>query len=464
MHAIVLNTGTELLLGDVQDAHLAFIACQVFPLGLRIVERRTVSDGVAIRETLAEIFPRAEILFVTGGLGPTTDDVTREAAAELLGLKLIRDPEVMSAILERFATRGIQFTARVERQAFVPAGAEVLPNRSGTAPGLYLRANLNPHIRSPHLFLLPGPPRELQPMFERSVMPILHSIVPPSNSLECRIYHVTGIGESLVEEAIGERISVISGVELGYCSRPGDVDVRIIGEFSMLEQADEIIRTTLGDSIYSMNEATLEEVIVELLTKRRETLSLAESCTGGLLANRITNVPGASSAFLAGYVVTVNEYLSLELIVTNKSATEKFEFENCLHTYFFVEDIAAISLHGLKGVTYLDKTANQVEKVEAEEAIRISSEVDRTYLNATSAVEIRDARAGRAIRVEKKNSASTVVWNPWIAKAQQMTDFGNEEYRNMVCVESGNVASNKIVLGPRETSWLKVKLSTAPLA
>ena len=303
MHAIVLNTGTELLLGDVQDAHLAFIARQIFPLGLRIEERRTVSDSVAIRETLAEIFPRAEILFVTGGLGPTTDDITREAAAELLGLKLIRDPEVMSAILERFATRGIQFTARVERQAFVPAGAEVLPNRSGTAPGLYLRANLNPHFRSPHLFLLPGPPRELQPIFERSVMPILHSIVPPSNSLECRIYRITGIGESLVEEAIGERISAISGVELGYCSRPGDVDVRIIGKSNMLEQADKII----GDSIYSMSEATLEEVIVELLTKRRETLSLAESCTGGLLANRITNVPGASRVLLGGYVVYSNQ-------------------------------------------------------------------------------------------------------------------------------------------------------------
>jgi nicotinamide-nucleotide amidase len=307
MHAIVLNTGTELLLGDVQDAHLAFIARQVFPLGLRIEERRTVSDGVAIRETLAEIFPRAKILFVTGGLGPTTDDITREAAAELLGIKLIRDPEVMSAILERFATRGIQFTTRVERQAFVPTGAEVLPNRSGTAPGLYLRANLNPHILSPHLFLLPGPPRELQPMFERSVMPILHSIVPPSNSLECHIYHITGIGESLVEEAIGERISAISGVELGYCSRPGDVDVRIIGESNMLEQADQIIRTTLGDSIYSISEATLEEVIVKLLTKRKETLALAESCTGGLLANRITNVPGASTALLAGYVVYSNQ-------------------------------------------------------------------------------------------------------------------------------------------------------------
>ncbi|HEY2625290.1 MAG TPA: CinA family nicotinamide mononucleotide deamidase-related protein [Candidatus Udaeobacter sp.] len=322
MRVVLLNTGTELLLGDVQDAHLAFIARQIFPLGLRIEEGRTVSDGSGIREALVEIFPRAKILFVTGGLGPTTDDVTREAAAELLGLKLIRDPEVMSAILERFAIRGIQFTARVERQAFVPTGAEVLPNENGTAPGLYLRANVNPRIRSPDLFLLPGPPRELQPMFRRWVMPILRSVHPPSKSLECRIYRIIGIGESLVEAAIGERISAIPDIELGYCSRPGDVDVRIIGESGVIEQADKIIRTTLGGAIYSTSEATLEEVIVELLTKRKETVALAESCTGGLLANRITNVPGASAVLLAAYVPYANQ-AKIDLLDVDQKLIER---------------------------------------------------------------------------------------------------------------------------------------------
>ena len=323
MRVVLLNTGTELLLGDVQDAHLAFIARQIFPLGLRIEERRTVSDGSGIRQTLAEIFPRAEILFVTGGLGPTTDDITREAAAELLGLKLIRDPKVMSAISERLATRGIQFTARVERQAFVPTGAEVLPNENGTAPGLYLRANLSPHVLSSHLFLLPGPPRELQPMFRRWVMPILRSVHPPSKSLECRIYGITGIGESLVEEAIGEKISEIPEIELGYCSRPGDVDVRIIGESGVIEQADKIIRTTLGESIYSTSEATLEEVIVELLMKRKETVALAESCTGGLLAHRITNVPGASAVLLAAYVPYANE-AKIDLLDVDQKLIEQY--------------------------------------------------------------------------------------------------------------------------------------------
>src|SRR6266550_4171988 len=307
MRTAILNTGTELLLGDVQDAHLAFIAREIFPLGLRIEERRTVPDGQAIRDALAELFLRAEILFVTGGLGPTSDDITREMVAGLLGLELHQHPQLLASLRQRLQTRGIEWTSVIARQADVPAGAKILPNENGSASGLYLKANINSHIASPHLFALPGPPRELQPMFGRSVMPILHSIVRPSKPFECRIYHVTGIGESLVEEAIGEKISAISGVELGYCSRPGDVDVRIIGESSALGRADKIIRTTLGDSIYSMSEATLEEVIVELLTKRRETLSLAESCTGGLLTNRITNVPGASATLLAGYVVYSNQ-------------------------------------------------------------------------------------------------------------------------------------------------------------
>src|SRR5262249_21931835 len=132
-------------------------------------------------------------------------------------------------------------------------------------------------------------------------------------------------------------------------------------------------------------------------------------------------------------------HLGLELIVTNTSKASKLEFEECLHTYFAVEDITATSVAGLKGVSYLDKTASFAKKSETEEAIRISSEVDRVYLDTKGTVEIRDEQLKRVIRVEKENSSSTVVWNPWIAKAQAMVDFGNEEYQKMVCVESGNV-------------------------
>lgn len=167
--------------------------------------------------------------------------------------------------------------------------------------------------------------------------------------------------------------------------------------------------------------------------------------------------------FTADYVVTVNESLRLELTVVNQSVTDSLEFENCLHTYFAVDDISAVAITGLKGAAYLDKVENFAQKVETQDAIRIASEVDRVYLDTTATVEIQDARFGRRIRVEKEGAASTVVWNPWVQKSQQLPDFGNEDYRNMVCVESGNVASNRIVLAPGDRSTLIVKLSSAPL-
>jgi D-hexose-6-phosphate mutarotase len=180
---------------------------------------------------------------------------------------------------------------------------------------------------------------------------------------------------------------------------------------------------------------------------------------------RLPDYPEASSfpAFTVEYIVTVNEFLTLQLDVTNKSPDEILSFENCLHTYFEVGDVTAISIKGLKGVSYLDKVEGFSQKTEREEGIRIRSEVDRVYLNTTSAVDILDERFGRRIRVEKEGSLSTVVWNPWIGKSQQMPDFGNEEYEHMVCVESGNVASNMIKLAPGDTSTLTVKLSSSAL-
>jgi nicotinamide-nucleotide amidase len=318
MRAALINTGTELLLGDVQDAHLAFIAREIFPLGLRIEERRTIPDSEAIRHALAELFPRCEILFVTGGLGPTSDDITREMVAESLGLELHQDAQLLSSLRKRLQIRGTKWAPGIARQSEVPAGAQVLPNENGSAPGFYLSANVNARIQSPHVFVLPGPPRELQPMFRKYSMPILRSLVPPSALLERRLYSIARMGESLVEEAIGEKVLAIPGIELGYCARPGEVEVRIIGKAKAIEQADAIIRSALGDAIFSTGDETLEEVIVKLLTKRKQTLATAESCTGGLLANRITNVPGASMIFVAGYVCYANRAKTDMLDVDSK--------------------------------------------------------------------------------------------------------------------------------------------------
>jgi nicotinamide-nucleotide amidase len=321
MRTVLLNTGTELLAGDVHDTHLAFIAREIFSLGLRIEERRTVGDGPAIGETLGELFSRAEIIFVTGGLGPTSDDITRDVVAELLGLKLEENAKLLASLKERLKARGIKWVSSIVRQAQVPEGAQILPNENGSASGLYLKENINPTIRSPHIFLLPGPPRELQPMFRASVTSILRSIVKGPPRFERRFYKIASMGESLIEEAIGKKVLAIPGIELGYCARPGEVDVRIIGERGALDQADQVVRAELGHAIFSTGDESLEEVLVKLLTKKKQTLAIAESCTGGLLANRITNVAGASAVLLAGYICYANE-VKIDILGVNPKLIE----------------------------------------------------------------------------------------------------------------------------------------------
>lgn len=181
---------------------------------------------------------------------------------------------------------------------------------------------------------------------------------------------------------------------------------------------------------------------------------------------RLPDCPEASSfpPFTADYVITVSESLKLQLIVTNNAAEDPLTFESAFHTYFEVGDVTAISIHGLKGVSYLDKVANFAQRTETEDAIRISSEVDRIYLNTTTPLEIHDPRFGRKIRIEKQGSNSTVVWNPWVGRSQQMPDFGNDEYQRMVCVETGNVSANEITLAPGRSCTLGTTLSILPLA
>ena len=178
------------------------------------------------------------------------------------------------------------------------------------------------------------------------------------------------------------------------------------------------------------------------------------------------HLPQGADAEFAGltadYTVTVGKTLELQLRVTNSPPSAELTFEDCLHTYFAVGDISSVSLTGLKGVKYLDKVDGFAKKKETAPAIKISSEVDRVYHDTTAAVEIRDTKLRRKIRVEKRGSRSTVVWNPWTAKAKEMADFGDDEYKRMVCVESGNVAKNHITLGPGKSATLAVKLSTAP--
>jgi glucose-6-phosphate 1-epimerase len=172
---------------------------------------------------------------------------------------------------------------------------------------------------------------------------------------------------------------------------------------------------------------------------------------------------GVWPSFSAYYIVTVTDQLHLQLIVTNLSPDQPFAFENCLHTYFAVGDIRQVAVVGLEGTQYLDKVLDFAPQTESAEAIRIAGEVDRVYLDTTGPVQILDPRLRRKIIIEKNGSDSTVVWNPWIAKAQQMPDFGNDEYQQMICVESGNVARNKLTLLPGHSAVLGVQISSTPI-
>jgi nicotinamide-nucleotide amidase len=298
----ILNTGTELLFGSVINTHLSFLAQQLFPLGLRVQRQSTVPDGDPIRDAIRESATRCDVILVTGGLGPTSDDVTREIISELTGRPLLYDDTIFRKISERFKKRGLKMTDRIARQAHVPEGATVLPNDQGTAPGIYIPARNG----IPHLFLFPGPPRELRPMFNTYALPLLRSLAG-NHDLHARTYRTTGIGESQVERMVGNRLLAIPGLELGYCARMGEVDVRVIGSRSAVDAAGELIEGELGPYILTTEDKELEDVVVELLTANKATLAIAESCTGGLLANRITDVPGSSLVFVEGNVTYSND-------------------------------------------------------------------------------------------------------------------------------------------------------------
>lgn len=306
MRLEVVNTGTELLLGKVVNTHAAYFGQELFKLGLRVQRQTTIPDGAEIRAMLAEAFPRCDVILVTGGLGPTSDDITREIVAEMLGRTLRLDESVLATIHEMFRLRGLKQNPSNDRQAMVPEGAVVLANPHGTAPGLHLPAD--PAAGSPHLFLLPGPPRELKPMFAGLVFPALARLLGEGAPPPCwRNFRIYGVGESALASTLEPLLAGMAGLELGYCARLGEVDLRLIGTEAAVEAAAAMVRREFPRQIVVESEASIEQVVVDLLAERGETVATAESCTGGLVASTITDVPGSSAVFHRGYVTYSNE-------------------------------------------------------------------------------------------------------------------------------------------------------------
>jgi nicotinamide-nucleotide amidase len=313
----IVNTGSELMLGRVLNTHQQWLCRRLADLGYVVSRQMSVPDiGPQIQQVVGESLSRADLVITTGGLGPTSDDITRDLIAQLLHRKLCEDAEVLKHLERFFKARKRKMPERVRVQSLVPEGATMLPNQHGTAPGLAMEVRPNPFRsdgKASWLIVLPGPRRELRPMFDNQVAPLLESVLPTEWAFICRTLRTTGVPESIVEEKVGSRLSPLNeaGLELGYCANAGQVDVRLSARGQngarLLREAEHIVREELGSSIYGVDDDELEDVIVRLLTERKQTLAIAESCTGGCIANRITNVPGASVVFLAGLVTYSNE-------------------------------------------------------------------------------------------------------------------------------------------------------------
>lgn len=321
MRIEILNTGTELLLGNTLNTHGAWFGRELFKLGLRVGRQVTVPDGDAIRESLSEAVGRADVVIVTGGLGPTSDDLTREITAEVLGLELILDEAGLRSLEAFFAARGRPMVEANRKQAMSPVGADILPNPNGTAPGVYVPPRLNGRGNCA-VFLLPGPPRELYPMFKAEVVPRLRAlsgIDAPPLALELKF---TGIGESDFHDGIDDQLAAMAGLEYGYCARIGEVDLRLIGDAETIARGRELAIGAFSRQLVSDDGASLEQVVLRNLEARGWKLAVAESCTGGLICSRLTDVVGASAVLTHGFVTYANEAKVEMLGVSEESLAE----------------------------------------------------------------------------------------------------------------------------------------------
>ena len=299
---MLITLGEELLLGLTRNGHLTYIGDQLRQRGVTLHSNYTISDeGDDILDQFRFCWDRADIVITTGGLGPTVDDRTKEAVAEALGETLVFDKRVLETIEERFARLGKAMSANNRKQAFRPENAEVIPNDRGTAPGLWL--NKGEKV----LIMLPGPPNELEPMFENQVLPKLEAlkyIEDQENYLQLR---TIGVGESKLETDFQPLFDNYENLQIAYCAHQGQVDFRISypgteNRMDQLLEIAEICKKQLGNQFLCLGHHSVSEVISNMLKARGKTLALAESCTGGLISNTFTDISGSSEFFLGGVV------------------------------------------------------------------------------------------------------------------------------------------------------------------
>ena len=312
MIAEIIAVGSELLTPYRQDTNSLYLTAQLNDLGVEVGFKTIVGDDRKHLVQAATVaLARADILIFSGGLGPTEDDLTREAVSETLNLQLRRDPEILQAIERRFAEHGWKMSTNNAKQADVIPGAIVLANANGTAPGQWISGKSDGKEKI--VVLLPGPPHEMKALFEAAVLERLRARVP-QQFIATRVIKITGMGESACDARVAPIYKRFTDVNTTILAGPGEIQLHLRMQAASVEAAqkrvDELVENIedeLGDCVYSDNGDSLEQIVSYYLQMRNSTLAVAESCTGGLVAERLTSVSGSSRYFIGGAVVYSNE-------------------------------------------------------------------------------------------------------------------------------------------------------------
>ena len=303
----LISVGTELLLGNIVNTNAQYLSQKCAGLGLSVYYQSCVGDNAGrLAEAIRLAMSRCDVVILGGGLGPTEDDITKETAASVLGLELVEDAHTKERI-KAYMGKGKEIPENNWKQAMVPVGAKVFDNDNGTAPGLIMEKD------GTRLILLPGPPNELIPMFQESVIPYLKEIA--SSAIFSVMVKSCGIGESKVASMLEDIIGAQTNPTIATYAKTGEVDIRVTASASTEKEAKKLVKPVvekikerLKEAVFTTDEdVTLEEEVVRLLDKYELTLVTAESCTGGLLGGRLVNVPGVSDVYKAGFITYSNK-------------------------------------------------------------------------------------------------------------------------------------------------------------
>ncbi|KUK83856.1 MAG: Putative competence-damage inducible protein [Pelotomaculum thermopropionicum] len=324
VRAELIFTGSELLLGHILNTHAQYLGMKLAQMGIEVVLHTTAGDNrERLEQVLRQSWERSDLLITTGGLGPTTDDLTKEVFSEVLGLPMVLDENLLVKLKKMYCRRGLDMPKGMLKQACLPEGAKIIKNRRGTAPGVLIEKG------NKIVIMLPGPPGELKVMFEESVVPFLLGKVQGKTFMRYKVLKLTGISESAVQEQV-EELGGQGNPEIAYMVKPGEIQVRISARSGNIIEADKMVdelaekvRKRVKDYIFGYDDEVMEEEVGKLLNDAGLSIGVAESCTGGLITARLTEIPG-SSKYLKGGVVAYSNELKNKLLSVDCDILERY--------------------------------------------------------------------------------------------------------------------------------------------